>query len=186
MSRQRRISAVVALLAAAGLLVAILVFLVNSGLHFVLGVAGLAVAALGAWWAITERGVRRGVGIGVGVLGIAALVSALVLAVVDSGAFVVHLFVAVALGVIAVVSARYALTPHLHELDLMHAPWRPRHPVLICNPKSGGGKVDRFELVEAAHPDRCRDRRPGTRRRPRTTRTRRGGTRRGLSGDGRR
>lgn len=66
MSRQRRISAVVALLAAAGLLVAILVFLVNSGLHFVLGVAGLAVAALGAWWAITERGVRRGVGIGVG------------------------------------------------------------------------------------------------------------------------
>lgn len=151
MSRQRRISAVVALLAAAGLLVAILVFLVNSGLHFVLGVAGLAVAALGAWWAITERGVRRGVGIGVGVLGVAALVSALVLAVVDSGAFVVHLFVAVALGVIAVVSARYALTPHLHELDLMHAPWRPRHPVLICNPKSGGGKVDRFELVEAAH-----------------------------------
>ena len=32
-----------------------------------------------------------------------------------------------------------------------HAVTRPRHPVLICNPWSGGGKVDKFGLVELAN-----------------------------------
>ena len=42
---------------------------------------------------------------------------------------------------------------HLHAQDALqpHAVTRPRHPVLICNPWSGGGKVNKFGLVELAN-----------------------------------
>ena len=42
---------------------------------------------------------------------------------------------------------------YLHAQDALqpHAVARPRHPVLICNPWSGGGKVDKFGLVALAN-----------------------------------
>ena len=50
-------------------------------------------------------------------------------------------------------SARLAMVRHLHAQDALqpHAVTRPRHPVLICNPWSGGGKVEKFGLVELAN-----------------------------------
>ena len=41
----------------------------------------------------------------------------------------------------------------LHAQDALrpHAVTRPSHPVLICNPWSGGGKVEQFGLVELAN-----------------------------------
>ncbi len=53
---------------------------------------------------------------------------------------------------IATGSARAAMRRDPHELDrrlgTLHV--RPRKPVLLCNPWSGGGKVDAFGLAEAA------------------------------------
>jgi Diacylglycerol kinase catalytic domain len=48
--------------------------------------------------------------------------------------------------------ARSALLRDIHRRDADRPVRvaRPAHPVLICNPWSGGGKVDRFGLVELA------------------------------------
>ena len=58
----------------------------------------------------------------------------------------------VALLAISLGSARAALVHDIHEIE-RHAErgYAPRHPVLICNPWSGGGKVEQFGLVELAH-----------------------------------
>ena len=50
-------------------------------------------------------------------------------------------------------SARLAMVRQLHAQDAAgsHVVTRPRHPVLICNPWSGGGKVNKFGLVELAN-----------------------------------
>jgi diacylglycerol kinase family enzyme len=59
----------------------------------------------------------------------------------------------VALLAVSAVAARVALLPDIHELRrvrFQHDSFRPRHPVLICNPKSGGGKVAEFDIVEEA------------------------------------
>ena len=59
------------------------------------------------------------------------------------------------------------LAPWLPRGDLKeHEAPPPRHPFMIMNPRSGGGKVGRFGLVEkaeAARRPRCRARRPGGR-----------------------
>jgi len=48
------------------------------------------------------------------------------------------------------VCARVAMTDDAAHDDDAAATPRPRRPVLICNPKSGGGKVERFGLLERA------------------------------------
>ena len=49
-------------------------------------------------------------------------------------------------------TARWALARDVREIEARQAHRRrpPRHPVLICNPWSGGGKVAAFGLVELA------------------------------------
>lgn len=149
-STDRRLSAALALIAGAALIVITTLFLIHHGVYLVFGLLGLAIAAAGAWFAITERDRRRIIGSSVAILGLAVVIIALVLAIVDTGRFVIMAFVALGLFAVTTACARHALTPHLHELDRLHQPLRPRHPVLICNPKSGGGKVERFGLVEQA------------------------------------
>ena len=114
-------------------------------------VAGLAVAGWGAWWAITERMPRRAIGIVGAVGGILVVVGSVLAAVGEDGDWVrILLIVGLALG--AAVCARLAVSATLHQLDLgqMFTAFRPAHPVLICNPWSGGGKVQRFDLVDKA------------------------------------
>jgi diacylglycerol kinase family enzyme len=57
-----------------------------------------------------------------------------------------------ALLALAVACGRGALVRDLHERDARRPTEgsRPQHPVLICNPWSGGGKVEKFGLVELA------------------------------------
>ena len=52
----------------------------------------------------------------------------------------------------AAASSRAAVATSLREIDLSTAfpSFRPRRPVLLCNPKSGGGKVEKFQIVEKA------------------------------------
>jgi diacylglycerol kinase family enzyme len=113
---------------------------------------GLGVAVGGSWWVLTERTARRGLGV-VGVMvGIATLVGALVGAASDGEQVALHLGIFLGLLVITLVMGRAATSIGVREeVRLGFRPSAaPVHPVLLCNPWSGGGKVERFHLVELA------------------------------------
>lgn len=147
-SSRQRLSAVVAL-TCAGLLAAMVLSLVFENPWSVLvAVTGLALVGGGGWWLVTERAGRRVVGaIGVG-LGVIAILSAVFSRLEQNGW---RVFVAIAaLGLIGLAAgqARLALVPELHVDAVASDP--PKHPVLIANLKSGGGKVEKFGLRELA------------------------------------
>ena len=134
-------------------LVALLVgFAVRNVGCLVLALVGLALAVAGAWWAITERMPRRAVGIVGAVLGVAAIVVALAWVTPQSDQVVVRLVLLAVLLAGAVGFGRAALARDLHAHDALRptSVERPRHPVLLCNPWSGGGKVEKFGLAELA------------------------------------
>lgn len=142
-----RVLARLALLCVLAAVVAVLVDVDGRGLLVLLfGLVGLVLAVVGVWWVLAHRGVVRWAGF---LLAVAAPVLVLVfytrwgLWPVAVGSLVLC---GAALGC-ARSAVRQASGP-----DGMRAIARPaaRHPVLIMNPKSGGGKVDRFGLVEKA------------------------------------
>lgn len=129
---------------------AVLVPLGYDGLAGVLllvcGAAGLAVASAAAWWTLTLRGPLRWAA-GVLVLAVPAAIVALFAATL-----LWALPVSLALWGVAVWSGRYALrgtgSHRVRSKEYRTPP--PRRPFLIMNPRSGGGKVDRFGLKEKA------------------------------------
>ncbi|MFE7565818.1 diacylglycerol/lipid kinase family protein [Streptomyces sp. NPDC057539] len=141
----RRWAARLALVAGAA---ALLVPLVFAGLRsFVLvgvGLAGVVVAVAGVWWVLAHKGVIRVLAL---LLAILAPVTVLVLYAFAGLLWVV--LVSFALWALAVSVGRSALAE-----DTGRTPERPaappEHPFLIMNPRSGGGKVERFRLVERA------------------------------------
>ena len=133
--------------AAAAVLVAPLVAGFGTGLALVLvGLAGLAVAAAGVWWALTHRGLVRWLAVA---LAVVALLVVLVLYTSRGLLWVV--LVALGLLVLAVVAGRAALRgdPAPEKMREHDAP-PPKRPYLIMNPRSGGGKVTRFGLKDKA------------------------------------
>ncbi len=130
--------------------VCVLLLAVGSGGFPVLvsGLLGLAAGAVGLWWVAAHRGALRVAG---GVLAIGAPVGVLVLYVV--GGLWLFALAALALWAAALGCAREALRRPGEAVDAP-APAvpavRPRQPVLIMNPRSGGGKVERFGLVAKA------------------------------------
>jgi diacylglycerol kinase family enzyme len=147
-----RLLAILAMVATALVVVVTVVFLVHNATYVVLAVVGVAVAVAGGWWAVTERGSRRTIGIVALVIGAAAMVGAVVGIGGGPERDFLRLLVLLGLVVVAVVSARGALATELRATSPSpSAPRaRPAHPVLLCNPWSGGGKVERFGLVERA------------------------------------
>jgi diacylglycerol kinase family enzyme len=147
-----RALAVLSLACCALLAVATVVFLVRNGLYVVLGIAGFMLAVGGGWWTITERMPRRAVGIAGVLAGVGIMVVALFSAGGDRGSTFVRTVVAVGLLVLSLVAARAALSDSLRGVvsRATHRATPPRHPVLLCNPRSGGGKVEKFGLIELA------------------------------------
>lgn len=144
--------AAISLLSTAALIVMVVVFLLDNAGWVLLGLAGLSVAVAGVWWSLTEAMPRRAVGF-VGVMaGVAAMIGSVVAAAGNLGQVLVHLFVIFALLVVAGASGIAALTADVANQAAAQTARRsrPARPVLICNPKSGGGKVERFGLVELA------------------------------------
>jgi len=144
---RRRAAAVLALVAlAAALITLVVVFISNFG-EMIGTILLVLVAAAGAWWAVVERGVMRIIG---GIVSAAAIIGVVVLLSGNLGGLLIFL----ACSVVAVTLARYALgrdLPTLREYELAGEPVpAPRRPVLIMNPKSGGGKVERFHLEAEA------------------------------------
>lgn len=118
----------------------------------VVAIVGFAVAVAGAWWAVTERTPRRAIGIVGAVLGVGAMVVALVRATPQGDRVVLRLVVLALLLAVSVSLGRLALVRDLHAHDELRPVYvgPPRHPVLICNPWSGGGKVEKFGLADLA------------------------------------
>jgi hypothetical protein len=138
--RRRWLAALALLLGAATVVLAVVVAVVEFPRGLAIA-ALVALAGVSAWYGIIRRGVARGVGLVVAAL---ALGGALVL-VLTRGAPLVDLLVVG--GLLATIStARAAL--HVH-VDLPSAP-APRRPVLFFNPRSGGGKAERFALATEA------------------------------------
>jgi len=132
-----------AALASAAVLFVLGVDVVLSG--FLLGVAvlvGLGVAIAAAWYGLTRTGPSRLLGFGIAALALVLTVGSLL---VKGDHLVQALVIVVALGLM-LVATRAAFRIHA---PLVRAP-DPRHPALFYNPKSGGGKAEKFHLADEA------------------------------------
>jgi diacylglycerol kinase family enzyme len=138
----RRAAAAVALAA----LVAALLYLAVSAIQrwdvLLASVISLGVAVVAAWYILSRRGVARVVAVSIAAL--ALVVFAVVVIVSES---LIVLAVGLGLAAVSIVAASYALNPPAAATAIERAP-RPRHPVLLMNLKSGGGKAERFGLVD--------------------------------------
>lgn len=150
-SRRVQILACTALLACALFLALVVVFVFRNAADIVLGVLGVFVAIAGGWWAVTRRAARRVLGVALLAIGAVMVAVAVLRAGSESAASVVRLVIAIALLGVAVLTARGALALRLAASTQAwtHAA-PPTHPVLLCNPWSGGGKVERFGIDSLA------------------------------------
>ncbi len=142
-----RIAAVVALVSLVLALLAVLAFTLGDLVSLAVAMLGVGLAVTGGWYAVVNRGTVRWVAAGAAVVGVLVALGGLLAAGSDLRA----LILAGALVALSVLSARFATDrgrTSVAAADL-GAPRPPaRHPVLILNRKSGGGKVQRFGLVE--------------------------------------
>jgi diacylglycerol kinase family enzyme len=102
----------------------------------VLGCVAVALAA--GWYGLLRRGAARVAGIAIAVL---ALAGAVLIPFLDGD----HIVEAVVVGVGIVTAPAAAEAAFRRRVPLPPAA-RPEHPVLFYNPKSGGGKAERFSL----------------------------------------
>jgi diacylglycerol kinase family enzyme len=143
---QRWLARLALLTAAAAAVLVLAVAGLRGSLGLLLvGFVGMAVGLAGAWWFLTHRGLLRWLAAVVVVLG------PLTVAVLYARAGLIWVVIVFALLCLATVAAgRRALavtgTPAAREYDVPP----PRRPYLIMNPRSGGGKVERFHLAERA------------------------------------
>ena len=148
-----RLAAWVALLAVAAVVAAFAMLLVRNWVTLLIVLAAVAVAAAAGWMMLTRRGATRSIAAAVT---IGALVGAAV-AMIARGAldelviFVVSwlVFAAAARGAIRGSVQPAATTPPASPPKSAQRRTAGK-AVLLMNPKSGGGKVGRFELVSEA------------------------------------
>ena len=147
-----RALAIVSLVAVLLLAVAILGFLVRNGVYVALGAAGFVLGVAGGWWIVSKRPPRRWYGMVGAVLGAALLIAAFLGAGSEDWESFLRALICLALLATAVLAARAAMAARLRSsaASRVRRVNPPRHPVLLCNPWSGGGKVERFGLVEVA------------------------------------
>ncbi len=104
--------------------------------------AGLVIAFVAAWYGLTRTGRARLVGSGIAILAVAVIV---VLLIADGDHVVQALVIVVGLGLM-LLATRAAFKVHV---PLRQAP-DPDRAVLFYNPKSGGGKAEKFHLADEA------------------------------------
>jgi len=111
------------------------------------GLAGAAVSLAAAFFFLSRRGLWRWLSLAVF---IAAPVAVIVLYAFQDLLWIAA--VVAAAWLLASISARLALSADQPDWHMPERPARPpaRHPYLIMNPKSGGGKVGRFDLKRKA------------------------------------
>jgi diacylglycerol kinase family enzyme len=148
---RRRLAAFIAIVGSISLVVLVIVVLLRHGVSLLIGLLGLSTLIAGGWWLVTERAPRRLFGIAGLVVGLVLLVVSLASALNDSGHIALGIVVLVVLTALTFGCARGAMVHNVHRIDVRVRPGGPpRRAVLLCNPKSGGGKVEQFGLVELA------------------------------------
>jgi diacylglycerol kinase family enzyme len=148
-SPTRRLSAIVALVAVVAMLAVAVVGLLQRPLVLVVAIACLGVAIGAASYALTRTGARRLVAAVVAILALAAP-----LALVVAYGRLLQLLLLIAQVTVAAAATRHALGRDLTSLKSGLTPGTvvgpAVRPVLLMNPRSGGGKVERFHLVQEA------------------------------------
>jgi len=146
----RRVSAVVALLVPVAVLVELVAVLLRRPLILAAAAVCFSLGVGGAAYAVTRTGLRRTLAAVLAVLALAASVAFVVGAVRS----LLALGAMVGLIVVGGVATRHALGRDIRSLKSSPTPGEPvgpaARPVLLMNPKSGDGKVERFNLVEEA------------------------------------
>jgi diacylglycerol kinase family enzyme len=100
-----------------------------------------AVAAVSAWYGVLRRGIARVAGLTVAALALGGAVALLLV----GGSPLLDLLVVAGL-LLSLAAARAAIGVHV----TLPGAAAPRHPVLFFNPRSGGGKAERFSLAAEA------------------------------------
>ena len=133
----------------AGLAIVILVFFaeLKSLAMFGVGVVAAVVSVAAAYFVLSRRGIMRWLS-----LGVLVLVPIAVIAIFAIGHVLWVAIVSAAVWLLAGLTARQALTGDGKDWRMPEYPAQPpaRHPYLIMNPKSGDGKVGKFDLKRKA------------------------------------
>lgn len=155
--RRARLAAVGSILCLlAGLVTAAFALVNGEAWRLAVALACVVITIVGAWYGLSRRGLVRTAGI---VFALAALGGLIAVIVTAQFRGLVFTFALILAGFSAA-AAQFALRAPLavDRSDQTAAgragSARSGHPVLIMNPRSGGGKVERFRLV-----DECRARR---------------------------
>jgi diacylglycerol kinase family enzyme len=109
---------------------------------------GLLMAVTAGWHAVSRRRLARWAALGLLAVSLVPLIWGIVIA----DLIPIRIIITLALGALSVGCAREALGRTVRErqeaMRALPAAPRPVHPVLIINPKSGGGKAERFRLAD--------------------------------------
>ncbi len=137
-----RLAALAALASAAVLAILSIDIALSQFPRGLIVIALLALAVTAAWYGLTRTGGARLLGSGIATLAVAGIVAELI---ADGDHLAQALVIVVGLGLM-LLATRSAFRIHV---PLPGAP-DPRHPVLFYNPKSGGGKAEKFHLADEA------------------------------------
>ena len=176
-ARQRAAALVAVVLAPAVVLLAVFV-VVQQFPRGLIVLACVTIALAAGWYGLLRRGAARLLGLGIAA---AALILPAALLVTDGD----HLAEAILIPVGFILCLGAARAAFRVKVSLPPAP-RPLRPVLFYNPKSGGGKAERFALAKRGAIARHRADRADSRGGPGGAGARRGRRRGGRPGDGRR
>ncbi len=146
---RRRLAAIVAILLVVGVVVATVARVANEPLRLVGELLLVVVAVAGAWAALTTTKWRRAIAV---VLPLAAVVALIVSVINAEGYRVLSVIVRIVALVVAVALAKFALGTTVGALKQSETEGTPvpaaTRGVLFMNLKSGGGKAERFHLVD--------------------------------------
>ncbi len=137
----RRLAATVALIVGAATVALAIAVAISEFPRGLILLGCVVIAGVSAWYGVLRRGVARIAGLAVAAL---ALAGAVALLVVEGSPLADLLVVAGLLASLA--AARAALAVHV----ALPSASAPRKPVLFFNPRSGGGKAERFSLAAEA------------------------------------
>ena len=143
----QRLAAVAALACIVAAIAIVLVEVARNFVTLLIAALCLLLCVFAGWYVVSRRGAAR--------LAAGAIMAAALAAVITSLIFadirIWRVVLAAVLSVLSVASARYALRRSpgaLNSAGQRSAVTTARHPVLIMNLKSGGGKAERFGLAQ--------------------------------------
>ncbi len=137
---ERRLAAIGALIIGVAAIVLGVIVAIDDFPRGLIAFGLVWLAVLVGWYGAIRRGAARIAGLSVAVVAFAAAILVLLNERLLEASLVVGGFV------VACALARLALS---ERAQLAHAA-APQHPVLIFNPKSGGGKAEKFKLADEA------------------------------------